>query len=56
LAEVSPFLSWKWLSYRQVGRDQSAVAGVAVTDYRIGASFSVSLSCLRAPARMFRSE
>ena len=29
---------------------------VAVTDYRIGASFSVSLSCLRAPARMFRSE
>ena len=33
------------------GRD-----AVAVTDYRIGASFSVSLSCLRAPARMFRSE
>ena len=29
---------------------------VSVTDYRIGASFSVSLSCLRAPARMFRSE
>ena len=29
---------------------------VAVTDYLIGASLSVSFSCLRAPARMFRSE
>ena len=33
-----------------------SIAAVAVTDYLIGASFSVSLSCLRAPARMFRSE
>jgi hypothetical protein len=28
----------------------------AVTDYLIGASLFVTVSCLRAPARMFRSE
>jgi hypothetical protein len=31
-------------------------AAVAVADYLIGAFPSVSVSCLRAPARMFRSE